>query len=152
MTWNKLNSGRLSPFRKYFYIALLALSTLNFAPATAAQTSMRGKFTLPHAVHWENAIVPAGDYQFSLDSDTIEVLRLDELNGAHAGFTFVVREEAAAERKEVSRIMLETTSEGSYVTALQLPAYGKMLNFNVPASVTKKLAAKAASPPSIVGQ
>jgi hypothetical protein len=152
MTWNKLNSGRLSPFRRWLYVALLGLTTLNFAPATAAQTSMRGKFTLPHDVHWENAIVPAGDYQFSLESDTIEVLRLDELNGAHAGFTFVVREEATAERKEVSRIMLETTSEASYVTAMQLPAYGRALNFNVPASIAKKQVAKAASPPSALGQ
>jgi hypothetical protein len=152
MTWSKLNSGRLSSVRKYFYAALMALSTLNFAPTTAAQTSMRGKFTLPHDVHWENAIVPAGDYQFSLDSDAIEVLRLDELSGAHAGFTFVVHEEAADERKEVSRIMLETTSAGSYVTSMQLPAYGRALNFNVPASIAKKQIARAATPPPASGQ
>lgn len=153
MTRNNLKSGRLVSIRKYFYAVLLALSTLNFMPATAsAQTSMRGKFTLPHEVHWENAIVPAGDYQFSLDSDTIEVLRLDQLNGAHAGFTFVVHEEQAEERKEVSRITLETTATGSYVTAMQLPAYGKQLNFNVPASISEKQLAKAATRPSPSGQ
>jgi hypothetical protein len=152
MTFTKLNSAGLSSIRKYAYAALLALSALNFAPAAAAQINLRGRFTLPHDVHWENAIVPAGEYQFSIQSDTIEVLRLDELTGAHAGFTFLVHEEQAPERKAVSQILLETTATGSFVTAMQLPAYGKTLNFNVPGSIVEKRIVRAGTRSSTAGQ
>jgi hypothetical protein len=152
MTMTLLNSGPLSFVRKYIYAALLALSAMNFAPTAAAQINLHGKFILPHDVHWESSIVPAGEYQFSIQSDTIEVLRLDELTGAHAGFTFIVRETQAPERKAVSRIMLETTAAGSYVTAMELPAYGRTLSFKVPASIAEKQIARAATRSLAPGQ
>lgn len=145
------HSMRVSSIRKYVYAALLALSTLTSVPVTAfAQTTARGKFTLPHEVHWENATVPAGNYQFSLESGSIEVLRLDELNGSRAAFTLVVRDEQPNQRNDLNRLVLEATPRGPYVTTMQLSDFGQTgsgvtLNFTVPASAEKSAADKQAT-------
>lgn len=143
----------MNSIRKYVYAALLALSTLSFAPTQAsAQEPARGRFTLPHDVHWENAIVPAGEYQFSIESDTIGVLRLDKISGTRAGFMFLVRDQQPSKPSDLSRIMLDTTSSGSYVTSMQLPDFGMTLNFTVPASKAEKQMASAATMRSSSGQ
>jgi len=134
----------MNSFRKYLYAALLAFTTLNIAPSTVfAQETAHGRFTLPHDVRWENAVVPAGDYQFSIESDPIEVLRLDKISGPRAGFMFLIHDEEPAKPDDISRLLLEKTRTGSYVTAMQLPEFGMTLNFTLPASATEKQMAKA---------
>jgi hypothetical protein len=143
----------MSSIRKYVYGTLLALSTFNVAPTLAsAQETARGRFTLPHDVHWENAVVPAGQYQFSLESDTIGVLRLDKVSGARAGFMFLVRDQEPSNPADLSRIMVDNTPSGSYVTAMQLPDFGITLNFTAPVSTTEKQMASAATMRSSSGQ
>ena len=143
----------MTSIRKYVYVALLALSTLSVAPTlVSAQEPARGRFTLPHDVHWENAVVPAGEYQFSIESDTIGVLRLDKISGARAGFMFLVRDQQPSKSTDLSRIMLDTTPSGSYVTSMQLPDFGMTLNFTAPASKTEKQMVTAATMHSPSGQ
>src|SRR6266851_4599336 len=50
-------------------IAVLALAAIggSAAPA-AAQADAEGKFTLPYEVKWNDAVLPAGDYTFTLAS------------------------------------------------------------------------------------
>jgi hypothetical protein len=139
----------LSSIRKFTYAALLAFTTLNFAPALAsAQEPPRGRFTLPHDVRWENAVVPAGDYQFSIDSDGIEVLRLDKVSGRRIGFMFLVHDKAMSMATDLNRLVLEATPAGSYVSALQLPEYGLTLHFTVPASTAEKQIVRVVTMPS----
>jgi hypothetical protein len=143
----------MNSIRKYVYVTLLALSALNLSPGlVSAQEPARGKFTLPHDVHWENAIVPAGDYQFSIESDSIDVLRLDKISGNRAGFIFLVRDEQPSKASDISRITLETRPTGSYVSAMQLPDFGITLNFAMPASTTEKQMARAVTTHSLSGQ
>ena len=60
----------MKTIRNYVYAALLAASALTFVPSAAsAQEMAKGKFTLTHDVRWQNAVVPAGEYRFSLDSE-----------------------------------------------------------------------------------
>ena len=56
----------MKSIRKFAYAAVLTLSALNFAPSLASAQDEGGKFTLPHEVLWQNAVVPAGEYRFSL--------------------------------------------------------------------------------------
>ena len=136
----------MSSIRKCIYATLLALTTLSVAPSLASgQQAAQGKFTLPHDVHWENAVVPAGSYQFSVGSDTMKVLRLDKISGAHAGFMFLVRDEEPAKSADISRLLLDSTPTGSYVSSMQLPEFGMTLNFTVPASTAEKQMARAAT-------
>jgi hypothetical protein len=137
----------MTTIRKFAYAALLAVTSLNLAPTLAsAQEKARGKFTLTHDVRWQNALVPAGEYRFSLDSDGVSgVLTLSKLSGARTGFLLMVHDTDEAKPSDRSRLVLEATPEGSYVSAMQLPDFGITLNFTVPPPTAEKIAATTAA-------
>ncbi|MGO9085270.1 MAG: hypothetical protein ACLQBK_08600 [Candidatus Sulfotelmatobacter sp.] len=138
----------MTSIRKFVYTALLALSALSFAPSLAtAQGPAQGQFTLSHDVRWENAVVPAGDYKFSFLSDGIAVLRLSKLSGRRTDFMFLVRDTDDARPSELNQLVLEKTSEGSYVSAMNLPEFGMTLHFRVPSHVGERQVAKATTAP-----
>jgi hypothetical protein len=65
----------------------LTLSALNFAPSLASAQDAAGTFTLTHEVHWQNAVVPAGNYRFTMGaSGPSELLTLTKITGSGAGF------------------------------------------------------------------
>ena len=59
---------------------------------------------------------------------------------------------ADAKSTDLSRLVLEVTPDGSYVSAMQLPDLGMTLNFTVPSHVSEKQIAKAASMAAAMGQ
>jgi hypothetical protein len=144
----------MTSIRKFAYATLLAFTALNFAPSLAsAQEAVRGKFTLTHEVHFGNAKVPAGDYVFTFDPDaTTRMLTLSKMSGARAGYLVLIPSTDDAKPSDVSRLVLETTPEGSYVSAIQLPQFGMTLHFNVPAHTTERQIAKAATTAAASGQ
>ncbi len=130
----------MSSIRKFVYASLLAASSLNFAPSLAAQEA-QGTFKLTHAVHWQNADVPAGDYRFSFDSSRpLGVLMLSRLDGTRGGFVIMVPDTSETDGSGPSRLMLSTTAGGSYVSAMQLPEFGITLNFRIPKPSEKQMA------------
>lgn len=120
--------------RKYVYAALLAVTSLNVVPTAVAGDEMaRGKFTLRHDVHWQNALIPAGDYRFSWQSDGVAGrLVLSKISGAQTGFMLVVSDTDEMSGSGPGRLLLKSTAEGSYVSQMQLPEYGIVLNFRLP--------------------
>ncbi|HEY1677311.1 MAG TPA: hypothetical protein VGG04_06380 [Candidatus Sulfotelmatobacter sp.] len=128
--------------RNFAYAALLAAAALNFAPTPAsAQEPVHGRFTLTHDVNWGKAKVPAGDYAFSFDRNAVSpVLNLSKLNGARIGFMVLVPATEDTRTTDASRLLLESTAGGSYVSALQLPEFGMTLRFDVPHVVEKQIA------------
>src|ERR1051326_7699909 len=129
--------------RKFVYAALLAVTSLSFASSPAsAQENARGRFTLTHDVRWQNATVPAGEYRFSLDSDgPSSMLVLTKLSGARTGFMFMVHDsDEIKTSSNLNRIVLESTAEGSYVSAMQLPEFGVTLNFAAPKAPERQMA------------
>jgi len=133
----------MTTIRKFAYAALLAVISLSFAPSPAsAQENARGKFTLTHDVRWQNTLVPAGEYRFSLDSDgPSSMLVLTKLSGARTGFMFMVHDtDEIKASSNLNRLVLESTDEGSYVSAMQLPEFGGKLNFAAPKSPEKQMA------------
>jgi hypothetical protein len=132
----------MTSIRKIACAGLLALSALSLVPALAsAQSSAYGQFTLPHDVHWQNAVVPAGDYKFSVEGDgALGVLTLNKMSGARTGFVFLVSSTDDTKPAGTSLLVLESTSAGSYVSAMQLPQFGMTLHFAVPAAEEKAIA------------
>jgi len=143
----------MTTIRKFAYATLLALTALNFAPTLAsAQESARGKFTLTHEVHFGNAKLPAGDYAFSFDPDaTSRMLVLSKISGVRAGYLLLVPSTDETKPTDLNRLVLETTPDGSYVSAMQLPEFGMTLHFNVPSHAEKQIA-KAATTAAASGQ
>jgi hypothetical protein len=134
----------MKAIRNYVYAAILAASALNCTPTLAsAQESVHGKFTLTHEVHWGDAKIPAGDYAFSFDPDSgSRVLSLSKLNGTRAGYMLLVPDTDDAKPSNYNLLVLESTADGSYVSAMQLPEFGMTLHFAVP-SATERQFAKA---------
>lgn len=145
----------MTSIRKFVSSAVLAVTALSLSPTNAtAQESVHGRFTLTHDVRWANAKLPAGDYEFSYSTAEISpVLHLSKISGASTRYMVLIPEsERTAVGQAASRILLETSSEGSYVSAMQLSEYGMTLHFNAPTDTSEKRMAKAASPAYIAGQ
>lgn len=132
----------MTTIRKFVYVAVLAVAAMNFAPsASAAEEPAQGKFKLTHEVHWANAVIPAGEYSFSYDPyGTTPVLTLAKLSGARAGFMLLVPTAEPSTRSDSNELVVETTADGSYVTALELADCGMTLHFTMPAHPVKQLA------------
>src|ERR1700739_4319174 len=115
----------MTSIRRIVYAALLAVTTLNFTPNLAsAQEPARGHFTLTHEVRWENARVPAGDYEFTYDISSIApVLSLTKTSGTRASFMFLVPVTEQSKPADTSLLVLESMPAGSYVSAMQLPEF-----------------------------
>jgi hypothetical protein len=137
----------MKSIRSYAYAVILAASALNFAPTLAsAQEPAHGKFTLTHEVHWGNAKLPAGEYEFSFDpGNASRTLTLSKINGVHAGFMVLVPETDEAKPTDSSLLILTATPEGSYVSAMQLPEFGMTLHFPVPAHAAARQIARTAT-------
>ena len=143
----------MKTLRHFGYAALLAATMLNYAPSPAsAEEPSRGHFKLVHDVHWENAVVPAGEYAFSYDPDSLSpVLTITKTDGPRASFMLMVAARDASSMKDSNVLVVETTPAGSYVSALRLPESGVTLHFRAPRAAEKQLA-KAEPPGSTSGQ
>jgi hypothetical protein len=133
----------MTSIRKFIYAGLLALTAISFMPSLAsAQAPANGSFTLAHDVHWQNAVVPAGDYKFKYElNGASSLLTLTKLSGARTGFLFLVRDAEESKPMGANQLVLASTSSGIYVSAMKLPEFGMTLHFAVPAeTVAKRMA------------
>lgn len=132
----------MTTIRKFIYATLLAATATNFVPSlAAAQEPAYGKFTLKHNVNWGNAVVPAGDYEFSYDPyQSKPVLTLSKLSGARAGFMVLVSNSEESKPSDSNQLLLETSADASYVSTMQLAECGLTLHFNVPSHPLKQMA------------
>jgi hypothetical protein len=124
----------MKSIRKYVYTAVLTVSALNFAPSVASAQEAAGSFTLDHEVHWQNAIVPAGKYHFTIGTQgPSELLMVCDVSGKGTGFMLLVTDTEVSHPSDVSRLTVVTRPGGSFVSSLQLPEFGMTLHFAVPA-------------------
>jgi hypothetical protein len=142
----------MKSIRKFAYAAVLTLSALTFAPSPASAQNEGGSFSLPHEVHWQNALVPAGEYKFTLQNVGPSVrLTLTKTSGLPASFMLLVNDtEDNAGGSNQGRLVISSRSGTSYVSSMELPQFEVMLHFAPPAHAEKQMAllrtASAASP------
>jgi hypothetical protein len=123
----------MNSIRRFAYAAVLVLSALNFTPSLASAQDAAGTFTLTHEVRWQNALVPAGKYRFTLAaSGPGEMLTLRKVNGSAAGFMLLVTDTENSPFSDDSRLVIVSRTSGSFVSSMQLPEFGLTLHFNVP--------------------
>jgi len=124
----------MKSIRKFAYAAALTLSAMTFAPSLASAQEAAGTFTLTHEVHWQNAIVPAGKYSFTVEaSGPAEMLKLRQLSGREQGFMLIATEAGVAKPSDPSQLVVVSRPSGSFVRTMQLPVFGMTLHFAVPA-------------------
>ncbi len=113
---------------KLFAVPLVA--TLLFAAGANAQmNAYAGKFTLPHEVRWGLAVLPAGDYRFTLSSATtwgMILVRSSDLKTA----AFVSPKGISSQKaKAPSALVIETRGNESAVRSLRLDELHLVLDF-----------------------
>ena len=141
----------MKSIRRLGYAAVLTLSALNFAPSLASAQDAVGTFTLPHEVHWQNAVVPAGNYRFTIASGgPSEMLTLRKIGGSGAGFMMLVAVTEDSKPSDVSELVMVPRSTGSFVSTMQLPEFGVTLHFAVPAETREVAQTVATSTTSAV--
>jgi|SRR5580704_4384264 hypothetical protein len=126
----------MKSIRRFTYAAVLILSALNFAPSLAFAQDAAGTFTLTHAVHWQNAIVPAGKYRFTIGPrGPSDLITLRKISGSGAGFLLMGTDAEASQPSDVSRLVVVPRSGESFVSTMQLPEFGLTLRFAVPPEI-----------------
>jgi hypothetical protein len=124
----------MKSIRKFAYAAVLFLSALNFTPSLASAQDASGTFTLTHEVHWQNAVVPAGEYRFNIAaSGPAEMITLRKISGSAAGFMLLATDVGVTRPSDVSELVVVSTASGSFVKTMQLPEFGMTLHFAAPA-------------------
>jgi hypothetical protein len=119
--------------RKFAYAAALATTIFCVQPTLAAAEDARGKFTLTHEVHWQNYVLRAGDYSFSVKSMAgSEYLVLRGRNGTGTDATLMVNDVETPKLEEVSRLVLVSRNGQSFVSTMELPGSDMTLHFAVP--------------------
>ncbi|MGD0567527.1 MAG: hypothetical protein ABSA78_03905 [Candidatus Sulfotelmatobacter sp.] len=123
----------MKSIRNFAYAAVLTLSALSFAPSLASAQTAAGAFTLTHEVHWQNTVVPAGKYHFSIGANGPEAtLTLRKVSGTAAGYMLLVTDIDISQPSDHSRLVVVSRPSGSFVSTMQLPEFGVTLHFAVP--------------------
>jgi hypothetical protein len=107
----------------------LIVACVSAIPA-AAQDAVKGSFTLPNDVRWQNASLPAGDYTFSLKSTaTPAQIVLHGDNGPAMVMTSVISDRRDGRQ---SFLIVEHRGGSRFVRELYLAEVGLHLRYNVP--------------------
>jgi hypothetical protein len=107
-------------------IATLCVS----ARPASAQAAVRGHFTLPGEVRWQDSTLPAGDYTFSIKATSGPAQM--QLQGPNGGVFVVALTSSKAEISGKSALILEYHSGTRVVRELYLAPIGLRLHYSVP--------------------
>ena len=124
--------------RQWLLAALLAISSTTLTTATAQAQQVAGHFTLPYAVHWGSATLPAGDYTFTAPSSVEPFILRVRGKGAAAMIMAQTRSTVTGDR---SSLRVTRVGNQAVVSALQLAPYG--LAFSYPNPYRKLARAEA---------
>jgi hypothetical protein len=129
----------MKSFRKFAYTGVLTLGALSLIPSPASAQTANGSFTLSHDVHWQNAVVPAGTYKFSLEpKGPSGLLTLRNIGGAREGFIILVNNIGPSRPSDLDQLVLVSRGRKSFVRTLELPNFEMTLQFGVPPESTAK--------------
>jgi len=125
----------VNPFRGVFIFvfAIVALAGMNFFTSTAcAQNRARGEFNLKQKTHWENAILPEGNYLYSIETmPSPAVVRVWQKGGGFSG-VFVPQSLLQENSLGHTEIVLRQVGDGPYVTSFHVPSLNAELIFSIP--------------------
>jgi hypothetical protein len=125
----------MKSLRKLVSSAVLTVGVFGLLSSVASAQSARGSFTLSHEVHWQNAVVPAGTYHFSLESKgPSELLTLHNVSGGRESFMILARDVAPSRSSDNNRLVMVSRAGKSFVRTLELPEFETVLHFPVPAA------------------
>jgi hypothetical protein len=125
----------MKSFRKSLFVrVVMFLLTLAMpSPQLArAQASATGGFQLSRETHWGGAVLPAGSYEFSLESATPGApVVIRQISGGFVG-VFLPQTVVPDGTSDNSRLELVRRGEETFVSSLYVKGLGSALKFVIP--------------------
>jgi len=112
-------------------IAALALAG-SFAGTANAQAKAAGSFTLPFEAKWGNAVLPPGDYTFSVTSTSGAAYLVTFAAKGRSGETIISMKDLGARIGEKNVLVAVRTGGRYRIRSLNLPVANLVVNFAVP--------------------
>src|SRR5258708_18091737 len=136
-TMKTANRNRHSTTAKMILGVLFA--TCVFTAAANAQPSFEGKFTLPYEVHWNHAVLPAGQYSIEVDAKGMLAI----VHSTSTGNSVNTNSPILADR-EKGAACLTVTIRGNErrVRSVNLPQIGMSLIFDPLSRTEREMFAK----------
>ncbi|MCU1343437.1 MAG: hypothetical protein JWN92_2860 [Candidatus Acidoferrum typicum] len=106
-------------------VGLLLIGVLS--SSVRANNMLIGSFTLAHATQWNNAMLPAGDYTFSVTRGQADTHVLS-VHGAKQALSILIFAQSACETCRNGALKVAVQDDNRVVTSLDLPGFH--LNFN----------------------
>jgi hypothetical protein len=133
----------MKSIRKVTLLKVLVMfaGVLGASALPASAQSTKGTFTLGHKVRWGTAVLPAGDYAFSVDTQTWPArVMVRELGGATSA---IILPQAYSDQKLAgdSTLVIEHEAGESVVSTLKLANVGLALEFHSGKVATPETAA-----------
>jgi len=117
----------------------IVITTSSLTAAANAQPSFVGKFTLPYEVHWNNAVLPAGQYSITMDSGDGPAL-VSSTSGNRSVYTAVP---TISDAEKGTACLTITVGNERRVRSLNLPELGQSLIFEPLTQTEREMLAKA---------
>jgi hypothetical protein len=103
-----------------------------FSTNAWGQESAHGQFQLTQATHWENAVLPEGKYQYTVEAGRSRpVVRVRQVDGAFSGM-FIPKVPMRQETQEQTEIVLHEGGDGMYVSSFHVRGLQGALEFSIP--------------------
>jgi hypothetical protein len=111
---------------------LAVVRMIGFPLSVHAQTSAGGQFKLSQSVHWGSAVLPTGEYTYSVESGSgMTVVRVQQIGGRFTGY-FVPKTSSEGGDSGLRGIAVAQFGEEMFVTSLRVEERGLVLNFSSP--------------------
>jgi hypothetical protein len=118
----------------------VVIATCAFTAVANAQPSFVGKFTLPYEVHWDSAVLPAGEYSIRMDSAAGPAV-IRWASGSREVYTrFRI---IADSEKGGAYLTLTTQGNERRVRSVNLPELGESVIFAPLTKTEREMLAKA---------
>jgi hypothetical protein len=131
-------------------IRILAMATLGFIAVgvwglktASASGAWKGSFTLPHELHWQNAVLPAGHYTFTMESVAFPSKIV--IRGENKSAIVMVMGISDGATDQPSSLLIERRGGERYVRELYLAEVNLHFRYFVPAP-DKELLAQGGAP------
>jgi hypothetical protein len=123
---------------------LAAVSALSLLPSVAVAQDAKGKFTLAREVRWGTAVLPAGEYSYTIERHAAGTVMLHALSGGPSAIV-LPNSSSIVGANSASRLTLTQYGGGWFVTSMTLGGDGEVLYFTPHITSAPPQEAKAAA-------
>jgi hypothetical protein len=120
-------------------LLFLSLTGLSLLSSTALAEDARGKFTLAREVRWGTAVLPAGDYCYSVEHHATGAVVVRSLSGGPSAIV-LASSSSILDATAAPRLVLTQRGQEWVVTSMIIGAEGEELYFtpSVPAAIPQE--------------